>query len=456
MSESISPELNYSPVVNNHSTVIYRKVSPQGASTVTLSTSASVGPTEIIIAPSVFNPNKSRLNFTLNIAAQAAGKAAWINANLLTALSRVVVYDSATNAVLLDASNFEKYASLVTPASTSFQEFSTKAAQQVVTSQVVSTSTAAIPFEDIGKCNSLTNYTMDGGTLGDVAGTNAYLSRRQMWVSAVATACAVDFSLPFSAFAHTFLSVNKNVYSPSNMVLQLYWNSTDNFAWFSDAIGTPQTGALSLTGTTTISNIALQLANEGNLAIVSQVINKVMTSGITLPFAYPTITRQALSASTSHSYQLQLTKGYGQRILAIISAPFNVGTLVNLKNEHERDVLTTYNTFLNNVALKYPNGFDCTKGEDFYYGNREYFKGSAIQTIGEYVKAEWFHCDSFFGEKPLYALDDTQIDGLDVGTQSSTWSILANQSGGGVAYTWITAIIGQKVASFTSSGVMVQ
>jgi hypothetical protein len=181
-----------------------------------------------------------------------------------------------------------------------------------------------------------------------------------------------------------------------------------------------------------------------------------MTSGITLPFAYPTVTRQALGVATSHSYQLQLTKGYGQRILAVISAPFNVAATINLRNEHERDVLTTYNTFLNNVALKYPNGFDCSKGEDFYYGNREYFKGSAIQTIGEYVKAEWFHCDSFFGEKPLYMLDDTQIDGLDVGTQSSTWSILANQSGNGVAYTWITAIIGQKVASFTSSGVMVQ
>jgi hypothetical protein len=109
---------------------------------------------------------------------------------------------------------------------------------------------------------------------------------------------------------------------------------------------------------------------------------------------------------------------------------------------------------LNNVAIKYPNGFDCTQAEDFKYGNREYIEGSAIQSQGEYVLAEWIHCDSFFGEKPLWQLDQTQIDGLDVGAQSSTWSIQANTSAS-VPYTWITAIIGQKVCTWTSSGVMV-
>jgi hypothetical protein len=457
MSESISPELNYSPVVNNHSTVIFRKVTPQGASTVALSTSSSVGPTEIIIAPSVFNPSKSRLNFQLQLPAPATTvNAAWINANALSALSRVVVYDSASNSVLLDASNFEKYAALVVPASTSFREFSTKAATNVGTGVLASTSANSQlnPFEDIGKCNSLVNVTSDNTALASTSGTNAYMGRKQNFVGADITAVFVDFSIPFSAFKHTFLSVNKNVYSPSNLVLQLYWNSLDNFVWNAKSITDPTTTVTSA-ASGNINNIALQLANEGNLAIVSQVINKVMTSGITLPFAYPTVTRQAISASSAHSYQLQLTKGYGQRILAVISAHFNTAATINLRNEHERDTLTTYNTFLNNVALKYPNGFNCLAGEDYYYGNREYMEDSAIQTIGEYIKAEWFHCDSFFGEKPLHSLDQTQIDGLDVGTQSSTWSIQANLSTS-TAYTWITAIIGQKVASFTSSGVIVQ
>jgi hypothetical protein len=79
-------------------------------------------------------PYKSRINFQLSVAAQAAGKASWVNANILTALSRVVLYDTATNAVLTDISNFEKYASLVVPASTSFSEFSTKASSSYAAS----------------------------------------------------------------------------------------------------------------------------------------------------------------------------------------------------------------------------------------------------------------------------------------------------------------------------------
>jgi hypothetical protein len=454
MTEIISPELEYKPMVNNHSTVIYRKVSPQGANSVTLSTASSVGPTEIVIAPSVFSMGRSRLNFTLNIAAQAAGKATWIDANILTALARVVVYDSATNAVLSDISNFEKYATLITPASTSFPEYMTKACSSNATSQVISTYTATNGLEDIGKCNSLLNYTREGTTLSDAAGTNSYLSRRQLYVSAVATAVAVSFSIPFSAIAHSFLALEKNVYSPSNLVLQLYWNATDNFAWFSDAVGTPQTGSLSLTGAITVSSIALQLANEGNLNIVSETIKQVMSSGISIPIAYPTVTRQTLTGG-AHSFQLQLTKGYGQRILALISAPFNVGATVNVRNEHKRSTLTTYNTFLNNVALRYPNGYDCTLSDDYFFANRPFIHGSSVQTIGEYVSAEWLHCDTWFGDKGLWELDQTKIDGLDVGIQSSTWSIQANNSGT-TSFIWIAVILGQKVATFTSGGVMVQ
>jgi hypothetical protein len=45
------------------------------------------------------------------------------------------------------------------------------------------------------------------------------------------------------------------------------------------------------------------------------------------------------------------------------------------------------------------------------------------------------------------------IDGLDVGAQSSTWSIQATSIA--VDYTWITAIIGQKTLTITSAGAMV-
>ena len=44
MTEIISPELEYKTMINNHSTTLYRKISPQGISTaISLSASSSVG-----------------------------------------------------------------------------------------------------------------------------------------------------------------------------------------------------------------------------------------------------------------------------------------------------------------------------------------------------------------------------------------------------------------------------
>ena len=454
--ERISDELNYSIVKNNHSTTVFRKISPQGISTaIALSSSASVGSYDFILPPSVMNLSKSRLTFQLQLPVPVTTvNANWLNANLLTILSRVVIYDSATNALLMDVSNMEKYASLVSCSSTSFAEFSTKAQGSVAGNILgaVAATSQLYPYEDIGKVNATANPTGDNINLGT---TNSYMGRKQLFVGADVAVAYIDVSIPFSAFKHTIMALNKDIYSPSNLVLQLYFNSTDNFAWNAKSITVPSTTVTSVNTGALINNLSIQLANEGNLAIVSQVISRVMGEGVSIPIAYPTVTRQAISASSAHSYQISLTKGYGQRILAILSAPFSAAAGVNLRNVHARDNLSTYQTTLNNSPIKYPNGFNCLVSEDYFYGNREYFEGSALQSIGEYISAEWLHCDSFVGEFPLHQLDQTKVDGLDVGTQSAVWQIQANLSTS-TAYTWISCIVGQKVLTFSSSGTMIQ
>ena len=461
--EQISQELQYAPVVNNHSTVAFRKISPQGVSTaIALSSAGSVGPTEFIIPPSVFNPAKSRLNFQIQLPAGTTVAYNWVDSNLSSAISRIVLYDSATNAVWLDCSNFEKYAAMVGPAGTAYDDFKTKPVSWAATGFAQALpSTAAVsqpfPFEDIQKSNSLVNVTHVNATAAGTLGFNSYEGRRYLLVgSGDATASFFDVSLPLSAMKFTALALDKNLYNPANLVLQIYWNATDNFAWTSGSATNPTTATLASIGATAyVNNVALQLANEQNLSIVSKITQQVMSSGISLPIAYPTTTRQQIASSTAHSYQLNLTKGYGQRILALITAPFSVGsTAVNAKNSHVRGTLTTYNTFMNNIATKYQAGYDCTLGQDYFYGNREYLEKSAIQNLGEYAVAEWIHIDSYFGERSLYTVDQTVVDGYDVGMTASAWQIQANLSSAAAA-TWITAIIGQKVLTLSSQGSMV-
>ncbi len=453
MSDNTSEELHYSPVVSNHSTVVFRNIAPQGG-TPTTSVSAVNGPTEFIIPPSVFTPAKSRIQFRATLPALAAS-ANYYDGNTLCSFGRVVLYDSATNAVWADVSNFEKYAHLVSPAGTEIDDFLTKS---FMTTTIIpatgATSSALYPVEDIGKCNFLT--VNDTGDNTDLAAVNPYTGRRQFYVTALSSQMVLDVSIPWSAFKFTALATKKLIYCPSNLVLQIYWNANNNFAFQATSVSDPTGGTSTALATAiTLSNVNVVLANEGNLSIVSQIIDRVMKTGISFPIAYPTVTRQSIASSTAHAYQLQLTRGYGQRILGLITSSFTSGGAPSTLNVHARGNLTTYNTFINNVAIKYPAGFDASAGSDFMIGNREYLRNSVIQSPGEYGLGEWLHIDSFFGEKPLHKVDQHEVDGLDVGSQSSTWQIQATLSSA-AALVWVTIILGQKQLSISNQGSLVQ
>lgn len=456
--EQISSELDYSPKVNNHSTTVYRNVNPQNSSTITLSATSSGQITEFVIPPSVFRFNKSRLNFDLNVAA-TADRFNMINANLLSTISRVTLYDTATNAQLLDVSSFEKYVAMVVPAATPMQDFLTKSFY----GGNLGTTIAGLPLEDISRVvTGTTNYVSSSGTgvidgaTADIVSQGGQIQRRQFYVSAATNAAnKIRVSIPLSAFKLTVLASDKLMYSPSQWCLQLYWNSTDNFGFCGSSATNFATdnGAL---GAVTLTNVSLSLANEGNLQIVSSVIDRVMKEGLTLPIAYPSITRVNNAASTSVSTYVPLTKAYGNRILAIISANFNnLATNRSMYNAHGRFDLLSYNTFLNNVAVSNQAGYvTSTRGEDYILANRDYIQGSAVATVGDYSFAEWIHVDSFFGSKPLHEVDQHEIDGLDVGMQTSTYSQQYNFTTG-LALSYISAIIGQKMLTVSNQGAMV-
>ena len=301
----------------------------------------------------------------------------------------------------MDCSNFHKYASLVTPSSTKLDDFLTKASKGAgVAVPVDSAAGFPIPLEDISR--NLDTFNDNALNVDMVNFSNT--GRKQFYVSAATAATYISVSIPFTALKMTALASDKIWYSPSSLVVQVYWAAVDNFAFMATGVADPTTGAASCSGTATIVTPRLILANEGNLAIVSQVINKVMTGGgIQLPIAYPTVVQSTVGASsaTNISFQYQLTRGYGNRILALITAPFSNATAVNQRNYHPRYVTNNYNTFLNNVAIKYPSGFvgasTIAAATDFTIGNEAYITGSVIQSLNEYVNGEWLHVDGFFG-----------------------------------------------------------
>lgn len=465
MTEKIAYELNYSPVIYNHSTPVFRTVQPQNSATVVLSNAATSGPVEFVIPPSVFSFAKSRLNFDLNIPLTAA-RANYINANLLTTISRVVVYCQNTNAQLLDISSFEKYASMISSAGTSLTEFLTKSFD---TSNPSAGGTNPSPqaVEDIGKLvTTAANFVLDGNVVAGTTSTNIIAQggetqRRQFYIGGTAAgagaATNLRVSLPLSAFKFTVLASEKLLYSPAGIILQIYFNSTNNFGFVGSAIDNVLTDEGTLPAATcTITNQSLTLCNEGNLQIVSSVIDRVMKEGLSMPIAYPSITRVTNVAATSVSTYIPLTKAYGNRILGMVSSIFFNGNF-SKSNARGRWDLTQYNSFLNNVAILSQAGFTTNNGrsEDYILANKDFFKGSVLQTQGEYRTAEWVHIDSFKGRLPLHEWDQHEVDGLDVGMATATYSQTFNFTAG-VNAVFITAILGQKQMTLSNQGIMVQ
>jgi hypothetical protein len=461
--ENISPELNYSPVVNNHSSIVYRNVSPQAGGNVNLSNGSSVGPTEFLIPPSCWIPNLTKLSFDIQIPG-LLDNPTFLNANLLTLIDRITVYDTATSNLIMDCSNFHKYASMVVPAATKIDDFLTKPALlSTGVTPVNLAGSAAQPFEDIQRNLQTTNLNPIPTDMVTFSNTG----RRQFLIGVDGAAAAanvyVSVNIPFSALKMSAMSSDKIWYSPSSLVVQIYWSSTTQFAFTADAVATPQTTAAAITTQCVIVSPRLYLANEGNLAIVSQVINKVMSGGgIQLPIAYPTVVQTTTSANvsvTNTSFQYQLTRGYGNRILALVTSIFSAAG-VQQNNYHPRYVTNQYNTSLNNVAILTPSGFvgalSTAQSTDYHIGNERYLNGSVIQNSYEYANGEWVHIDGFFGNKRLADVDQHQVDGLDVTAQASTWQFSGDITGVATGYRIFTAIIGQKTMSLTAQGVLVQ
>jgi len=463
MSEKISEELVYTPTVNNHSTIIYRNIAPQGQSSLTLGSALS-GPVEFIVNPSCWNPSKSKLNFQINLDASGTTYVNnWINGNTACAIGRIVVYDTATNNLLMDCSNFEKYAQLVIPSATHVDDFLTKA-KYSNGGFTTSAGSTPYPVEDLTRA-SQTATDPNNNSAGVNMSTYNRFTGKQEYYSTVSTAnpTFLDVSLPFSALKFSFLSVDRVLYAPSNLLIQVYFNSLDQFCFRSAEATDPNNSAPVSVAGGTMRNISLSLANESNLQIISQIIQKTMSEGVSLPLPYPTCIRQSISNSASHSYQIQLTKAYGNRILFIASSPFTpnqggttvASAYISRNNYHPRGDLTLYNTFLNGIAIFYPQGFDCSKGEDYRIANKEYLKNSVIQTSGEYIAGNWVHFDNWTGTKSLTELDPLLVDGLDVGAQNSVFQVQATLSASSSA-SWINVIVGQKQMTLSANGIMVQ
>jgi hypothetical protein len=460
MSEIIDESLDYSVYNYNHSTLHFRNVAPQSAGDVTLSATSTSGPSSFVISSSVFNPAKSRITFELTFPDPGATVSVnWIQANLLNTISRITLYDQNTSAIWADINNVGNTYSMLSPAATKFEDFLHKSRPLNVLHNTAAES-RLYPFEEIGKCGAtnINGYNIDTAEAFTGSSNPGDLFQITNLIRGEDTeASYIQVSIPLSAFKHSIFSLDKMIYCPSNLQLDIYWAGFSTYAWEAASVTDPSSSPAALvSGTITGSQLLLQLCTEGNVNVASQVIQKTMSSGLSMPIGYVSSARYSITSTTSHSFTLPLTAAYGRKILYCAFSPFNATETLATSKIHSRNnssnanLIDNYNSFINNVPILAPAGFQvATRGEDYIIANKQYLEGSVIQNVNDYIY-NWVHVDNFARTR-LCDLDPTQVDGLDVTGQQANYSMQMTAASA-TAFVWYVAVVGQKVLSISSQG----
>lgn len=493
-------DLDYSIDTYIHSNIQYSYTYPTNLQTVLLNTSSNSQVVTTYFQPTVGIFNKYRHNYQLQIGGHN-GDCVWVNANAATHIGAWTLSDQVTGSVWSQLQLGNYYASMLCPASITLNEFLTRSffyeglqtytpltsslytlnemsrfsatqAFTAVTVVTTGTSTQTI-YSGLTTLEQLVPNLNTAATQAlytvDLFPQNPYTSRRQFYVSQVSHGIVLDFSCEFSYLPLTCFDIGKNLYTPTILNSLMYYNAVNNFAFMSssatDPTATPNgTTYISVTNNTildsvinqagaSITNIYFTIANQNDPALAARSIKMVTEGqGLTVPFGFPTIVNQTFAASTVHPISQPVTSSYGMNLLGMIIAPFstNVGTSPCYTNVHQRGVVSNYTVQFASKPLGNQTFYNCLTSQDYIF-NQPFLTGSSIQTLGEYIYAEWIHVDSLCGTKPLYSFDATVISGRSLQAVNVQYqvSVVLSQS---LSLSWYVLFLGQKLLNLTARG----
>jgi hypothetical protein len=474
--EKVSPEIDFSHKVGNHSSPLYIKLNPiNNVQTFNTSLTSVYGPVEILVPAKVLSLKKSKLSWDITIPAQGAANYAWIQANALCQLDRVVITSQNTNQILLDLPNLNRYASMFSPVATTMEELNNKASPGYSTTlttvpQTSATQAAAqaIPYEDISRNFQSTNVD---GNATDYGCPGAGI-RKLLINTATNTAAALAFELDLGSLQGTICDVDQLLYfSGEQLLISLYFSAVNRFAFLGTSATIPTTGVGAAVGQFTVNNLNLYLYTEQNLSVSTGIVEKVMKGGgISIPFPYPFIQRQAV-ASGSISVTQQLTRGFGSKLLVVGVGIFNPTETSGTAQDHSisglasanagagQYTLFAYNTLLDNIPILTNsnivaiNTAATQQNGEYWTYNKAHLKGSAIQSLNAYNN-DFVHIDNFCSD-PLSYIDWVVRDGLDLDAMHQYSFVVYGTATNAVNNNVYIAFICQKTLNLTPAGVQV-
>ena len=457
--EKISPEIDFTHKVGNHSSPLYLKINPiNNVQTFTSSLTSVYGPVEILVPAKVLSLKKSKISWDITIPIQTTANATYVfaQANALCQIDRIVITSQNTNNILLDLPNLNRYASMVSPIATTFTELQNKASPGAGSTIAGTVATALpanfaglaippqlstsqnngqqIPLEDVSRNFGLTN--VDG--LNNDSCT-PYSGVRKLYSGACNAANYWSFEFDLGSLQGTICDLDQLLYfSGEQLLISIYFASANRWCFVSNSQTNPAGLATTLANNglgaanaaPVFNNLNMYLYTEQNLSVSTGVVEKVMKGGgISIPFPYPFIQRQSVTPG-AFSITQQLTRGFGSKLLCVFTSLFNSSEVNNTAQDHSlyglisatagggNYTLLGYNTLLDNIPILTNNNIQAYNsavtqqcGEHWTY-NKAHLKDSSIVNLPQY-NMEFVHIDNFCTD-PIAHIDWSVVDGLDL------------------------------------------
>ena len=297
--------------------------------------------------------------------------------------------------------------------------------------------------------NNIQIASSDGLTTlpGVYASAAPYFDRQYLSFSSQPnTAVTVNRKIPLSAFDGTLLALNKDLYFPCDLYLQLTLSPLYNIFTYTT---TPQTPGVLANQTApaaaiTCSSFQIVLAVEVNESITNSIIAEINKGGLKLPIPFTYNSLQITpSAVSQSSCSFLVPRANGRQLNKIITSVWNINqnSLLNYDcNNTQGCKISAYNSFMDGTQLQAgmqncfnPNAsYNAAIWPSFPYSyaddwtnNLDSIKGSSIVNYGMYGQS-WMVADQF-GVQPFE--DESQqmcnqwwcseLSGLSLTTQAS-------------------------------------
>ena len=291
---AISPDLDYQPVNLRHGTKVFSQIYQQTGGTVnSIPVAATAESIFELPAGTAFNLSESYVRCTLTPTASGAGNFNWVH-ELSHMVSEIHLYTRGGQ-FLCQLTQAEHYQVMTRGWQTSLTDFmGNDALDKYYPSRAAGTTA------DIGGRHAAT-----------VQSSAPFTEMNYFQVGGSNTATPVQsLNMRLGSFKDTVFAMNKSFMFPETLLLRIVWGPAQRFTFFGTSATVPATAAAAAVGPVAISNLALMLAIEKDMGVISD-LSTIAASGFKIPIPYVYVRKQATTASTSQNWTVRITPDMG-------------------------------------------------------------------------------------------------------------------------------------------------